>query len=236
MPSAAWARPMVSVVWRLSPSRSKRGSGVTARCTKSEPLGPPRWPAAPRSASRSVEPSSTPAGTSTVKVLSSMRRPSPRQSGQGCGIISPVPPQREQATLVTTWPSSDWRTRRSSPVPWQSTQVSGSVPGAVPRPAQAVHMAGRRTEISLWQPKTASANSRSRRTSASAPACGPRRRPPSSRHLAEEGLEDVAQTALEAEAAHAAGLARRTRPRDRSGRSGRGARGRAAPRRRRSPA
>ena len=116
---------MVSVVCRLSPWRSKRGSGATARCTNSEPLGPPRWPAAPRSASRSVEPSSTPAGTSTVNVLSSMRRPSPRQSAQGSGIISPVPPQREQATLVTTCPSSDWRTRRSSPVPWQSTQVTG---------------------------------------------------------------------------------------------------------------
>ena len=124
-PARPGPRSTVSVVCRSSPWRSKRGSGVTARCTKSEPLGPPRCPAAPRSARRSVEPSSTPAGTSTVKVVSSMRRPSPRHSGHGCGIISPEPEQREQATLVTTWPSSDWRTRRSSPVPWQSAQVIG---------------------------------------------------------------------------------------------------------------
>ena len=63
--------------------------------------------------------------------------------------MSPVPAQREQATLVTTWPSNDWRTRRSSPLPWQSMQVSGSVSGAVPRPAHVVQIDGRRTEISL---------------------------------------------------------------------------------------
>ncbi len=107
-----------------------------------------------------------------------MRRPSPRQSAHGFGIISPVPLQREQATLVTTWPSSDWRTRRSSPEPWQSAQVTASVPGAVPCPAQVAQVAGRRTEISLGVPNTASANSMTTRTSASAPGCGPRRRVP----------------------------------------------------------
>ena len=107
-----------------------------------------------------------------------MRRPSPRQSAQGLGIISPVPLQREQATLVTTCPSSDWRTRRSSPVPWQSMQVTGSVPAAVPLPSHVAQVAGRRTVISLRLPNTASANWRSRRTSASAPIWGPRRRVP----------------------------------------------------------
>ncbi len=105
-----------------------------------------------------------------------MRRPSPRHCGQGSGIISPVPAHREHATLVTTCPSSDWRTRRSSPVPWQSTQVSGSVPGAVPRPEHAAHVEGRRTEISCWEPNTASSKRRSNRTSASEPDCGPWRR------------------------------------------------------------
>ena len=107
-----------------------------------------------------------------------MRRPSPRQSAHGLGIISPVPLQREQATLVTTCPSSDWRTRRSSPVPWQSMQVTGSVPAAVPLPSHVAQVAGSRTVISLRLPNTASANSSSRRTSASAPTWGPRRRVP----------------------------------------------------------
>ena len=79
---------------------------------------------------------------------------------------------------MTTWPSRDWRTRRSSPVPWQSVHRTGSVPGAVPCPSHAEHEAGRRTEISLRQPNTASANSRLSRTSASDPGAGPRRRPP----------------------------------------------------------
>ena len=124
-----------------------------------------------------MEPSSTPAGTSTVNVLSCMRRPSPPQSAHGFGIIWPVPLQRAQATLVTTWPSNDWRTRRSSPLPWQSMQVTGSVPGPSP-PSQVAHSAGRRTEISLRLPNTASAKSSPIRTSASAPTWGPRRRPP----------------------------------------------------------
>ena len=45
--------------------------------------GPPRRPPAPRPGRRSVDPSSTPAGTSTTKDRSSRRRPSPRQSGHG---------------------------------------------------------------------------------------------------------------------------------------------------------
>ena len=105
---------------------------------------------------------------------------------------------------MTTWPRSDWRTRRSSPAPWHSAQTIGSVPGAVPRPAQAAQVAGRRTEISLRHPKTASANSRPIRTSASDPGAGPA--PAATARLAEEGLEDVAQSALEAEAPGAAAL------------------------------
>ena len=151
-----------------------------------------------------------------------MRRPSPRQSAQGFGIISPVPLQREQATLVTTCPSSDWRTRRSSPAPWQSTQVTGSVPGAVPRPV-ARGAGGRQAdrdllaaaedglgELELEAHLGVGARLGAPPAAAAAPA-----------HLAEERLEDVAQAALEAEAAHAGRLARRRRPRARSGRSGR---------------
>ena len=118
--------------------------------------------------------------------------------------MSPVPLHRAHATLVTTWPRSDWRTRRCSPAPWQSTQFTGSVPGAVPRPAQAAHVAGRRTEISLRHPKTASAKLESEPDLGVGAGLGPAPPPAGARDLPEERLEDVAQVALEAEPAHAA--------------------------------
>ena len=91
-------------------------------------------------------------------------------------------------------------------MPWQSTQVMGSVPAAVPRPSQVAQTAGRRTEISLRAPNTASENSRSRRTSASAPDLGTTATGAGPTHLAEERLEDVAQASLEPEATPGAGL------------------------------
>ena len=130
-----------------------------------------------------------------------MRRPSPRQSAHGLGIISPVPLQREQATLVTTCPSSDWRTRRSSPVPWQSMQVTGSVPGGR-APALAGGAGGRQADRDLLaaaehglgelelEPHLGVGADLGAAPAAAGPA-----------HLAEERLEDVAQAALEAEAA-----------------------------------
>ena len=141
-----------------------------------------------------------------MKVLSSMRRPSPRQSAHGLGIISPVPLQREQATLVTTCPSRDWRTRRSSPLPWQSMQVTGSVPGSRP-PALTRRAGGGQPDGDLLAAAEHGLGELELETHlgvrahlGAAPAgAGPA-------HLAEERLEDVAQAALEAEAAAAAGL------------------------------
>ena len=87
-----------------------------------------------------------------------------------------MPWQRVQATEVTTWPSSDWRMRRISPVPWQSGHSTGDVPGLAPDPPQVSQVTGRRTESSFWAPKAASAKVSTRLTSASAPGWGPRRR------------------------------------------------------------
>ena len=236
-PSAACARldrqgrvEVVALALEARVGRRRRGGRTATRSAR--PAGPRRRVRPAGASSRARRPP----GTSTVKVFSSIRRPSPRQSGHGCGIMSPVPAHREQATLVTTCPSSDWRTRRSSPVPWQSVHVSGSVPGAVPRAgACGAHrrqahrdvLAGSRTR----PPRTPGRAAPRRRRRGPGPAAG--RLP---RHLAEERLEDVAEAALEVEAAIAAGLRRRRRPRARSGRSWPGAPGRAAPRRRRSPA
>jgi len=89
-----------------------------------------------------VEPSSTPAGTSTVYARSSIRRPWPLQSAQGVGISCPDPPQRGHGLEVTIWPSRDCRTRRSSPVPWQVVQVTAVVPGLAPEPEQVSQVIG----------------------------------------------------------------------------------------------
>ena len=46
--------------------------------------------------------------------------------------MRPSPPQRGQATMFTIWPRIVCATRRFSPVPLHSGQVSGSLPGSPP--------------------------------------------------------------------------------------------------------
>ena len=53
---------------------------------------PPRIGAEPAPVMRSVVPSSTPGGTSTVTARSSTRRPSPRQCGHGDSTVVAEPP------------------------------------------------------------------------------------------------------------------------------------------------
>ena len=79
-----------------------------------------------------VEPSSTPAGTWTLKVEVWVARPSPRHAGHGVSILWPVAPQRVHGVEVTIWPRIELRTRRTSPLPWHSVHVTGEVPGAHP--------------------------------------------------------------------------------------------------------
>jgi hypothetical protein len=59
----------------------------------------------PRPVSRSVEPLSTPAGTSTWYVRSPITRPSPPHVLHGVTTIWPRPPQRGHADAVTICPS-----------------------------------------------------------------------------------------------------------------------------------
>ena len=91
---------------------------------------PPRGAAGPRRASRSRWPSSIPAGTSTSSVRVPCTRPSPRHVWHGVGIPGPVPEHTWHGAAVTSWPSSERRTWRTSPVPSHVGHVSGCVPGA----------------------------------------------------------------------------------------------------------
>src|SRR5205085_674633 len=109
---------------------------------------------------------------------SSLRRPSPRQSGQGVAITVPRPPHTLHGELVTIWPRMLWRTRRTSPEPPQFVQRVGAEPSAAPDPSHVVQVTGRRSRISFSAPNTASSNDRSSTASASAPRIGPPRPPP----------------------------------------------------------
>ena len=77
-------------------------------------------------------------------------------------------------------------------MPWQSAQVTASVPGAVPCPAHVAQVAGRRTEISLRRAE----HGLGELDGDADLGVGPGLRPTSARaaagHLAEERLEDVA--------------------------------------------
>jgi hypothetical protein len=124
-----------------------------------------------------VDPSSTPAGTCTLKVVVTLRRPSPRQSAQGDSMMVPTPAQRGHTVAVTIWPRIELRTRRTSPAPPHSGHVVGDVPAAQPLPAQVSQRCAIVRVISRVAPKAASSRVISRATSASGPGWGPRRVP-----------------------------------------------------------
>ena len=105
--------------------RRRPGGGRTGRRRRRRAARPRRGPV-----SRSVEPVSTPAGTSTWYVCSTVTRPSPRHVGHGVTMTWPSPPQRGHGPDVTIWPSRLWRTRCTCPEPLQSAHVTGCVPCA----------------------------------------------------------------------------------------------------------
>ena len=130
----------------------------------------------------------------------------------------------------------------TTPVPWQSGQISGVVPGAQPLPLQVGHCSLRSMVTSFSQPKAASVKVTDTLARMLSPRWGPLRRwsPPAAEAAAEKAAEDVAQVAeveAAAEAAGAAGAAGRPRrswgPRrqSRTGRTGPSSPGRTAPRR-----
>ena len=182
-PARPGPRSTFSVVCRSSPRRSKRGSGVTARWTNSEPFGPPALPGRPalgQAQRRAV----LDAGRHLDRERACPRSADPRPGtpAHGCGMISPEPrsasrPRWSRPGRAATGGPGGSRRRPGSP-----GRSAAVVPGAVPTPAHAVADTGRRTESSLRAPKTASANSRPRRTSASAPAAGRAGVPPRAAH------------------------------------------------------
>src|SRR5699024_4544498 len=91
--------------------------------------GPPAGPTSPCPESLMREPSSTPAGT-LIRTLRLVRtRPSPAHSVQGLGMVVPNPPQAAHAVVVITWPRKERAIRCTEPWPWQTSQVTGLVPG-----------------------------------------------------------------------------------------------------------
>ena len=159
--------------------------------------GPPRGPAGPRSASRRVEPSSTPAGTSTTKVRSSIRRPSPRQAGHGSGMVCPVPGTARRPPPSP--PGRGWTGGRAadSPVPWQSGQLVGVVPGPGPRrPLQVSQATGSRTASSPRDAEGGLGEGQHQVHLGVGARLGPPPAPAAATgHGAEERLEEVAQAA-----------------------------------------
>src|ERR687889_2646078 len=141
---------------RLSPLRAKTGESATWVTTNRSPGGPPRRPASPLPGSRIREPSLTPGGMLTRYFLSSRRRPSPPQVGQGSSITVPEPPQRAHGRVIenSPWP---WD---STPRPWQTGQTVGDVPGSAPVPRQVGQAECVATETGTCAPATACSKDR----------------------------------------------------------------------------
>ena len=68
----------------------------------------------------------------------------------------PVPPHLRQGPLETKTPMGVCRRVCTVPVPWQSGQISGVVPGAQPFPLQVGHCSLRSKVTDFSQPKAAS--------------------------------------------------------------------------------
>ena len=71
-------------------------------------------------------------------------------------MMRPVPPHLRQGLLEANTPMGVWRRVCTTPLPWQSEQTSGVVPGAQPLPLQVAHCSMRSTVSSFSQPKAAS--------------------------------------------------------------------------------
>jgi hypothetical protein len=92
----------------------------------------------------------------------------------------PLALQARHGEAVTICPRTDRRTSRTSPVPPQTSQRDGCVPGSHPEPSHRSHLTGMRISIGCTTPNAASCSMSSISTSASYPRGGPAgpRRPP----------------------------------------------------------
>src|SRR4051794_19510754 len=120
---------------RLSPLREKIGEGSTWVTTYRSPGGPPLRPASPLPASRTREPSRTPAGMFTLYFLTVFWAPLPAHVAHGSSMTAPEPLQREQGCVIENrpWPCD------SIPRPWHFGHTFGLVPGLAPVPRHVGH-------------------------------------------------------------------------------------------------
>src|SRR5436190_11589909 len=140
---------MISLPWRL-----KNGCGFTVRTTYRFPGAPPRELTSPSPVTRTLIPSSTPAGILTTTRRLLRTRPCPRHFSQGVVITVPSPRQRSQTVTLTNCPKIDCCTRRISPDPWQLEQRVLDVPGCAPLPRHVEQLSQRGSSISFWHPNT----------------------------------------------------------------------------------
>ena len=80
-----------------------------------------------------------PAGTSTSRVRSTTRRPSPSQSPHGASSTRPRPLHSGHVCWWTNCPNTFCETRRTSPTPPQVEHSRAPVPGSDPDAAQRSH-------------------------------------------------------------------------------------------------
>src|SRR5207245_6528924 len=133
------------------PERLKNGWGFTVRMTYRLPGVPPRELTSPSPVTRTLIPSSTPAGILTTTRRLLRTRPCPRHFSQGVVITLPSPRQRSHMVTLTNCPKIDCCTRRISPVPWQAEQRVVDVPGCAPLPRQLVQVSQRGSSTPLLQ-------------------------------------------------------------------------------------
>ena len=155
-PSTAWVKVMGASQNTAVPSRRKMSWGRTMMVISRSPLGPPFRPAWPWPRREMVWPSSMPAGMDTLMVRRCRTLPLPWHSWQGWWMILPVPPHFWQGIWDCMTPKGVRWARMTVPVPRQSGQISGVVPGAQPLPLQAEHCSLRSRVTSFSQPKAAS--------------------------------------------------------------------------------
>ena len=133
-----------------------------------------------------------------------------RTCGTGSGCAGRCPRTPWHGAAVTSWPSTERRTWRTSPAPPQVSQRVGCVPGSQPDPSHRSHSLGsvelerlRRAERGLDQVELDD------RLGVRCPAAGPT--PPPPNVAGEEGVEEVAEPEVAGVWAHRRRPGRRRR-------------------------
>ena len=103
-------------------------------------------------------------------------RPMPSQVAHGVSTTRPSPSQRGQAPVRTNWPKTLCETCWTRPAPPQTSQVTGTVPGAAPLPPHVSHVWATRVGTLTEIPVYASASVISALATTSPPRDGPPRR------------------------------------------------------------